>query len=707
MFYGCSNLISINLSNFDTSNVIYMYEMFSGCNSLTSLDLSNFNTSKTEIMYYMFGDCNSLTYLNIENFDISNVADMSNMFYNCHKLSYIKIKNFEANVLKSSSRMFYNCNSLTSIDFNKFIVKKVADLSFMFYNCFKLKSLDLSNFDTSLTTTMESMFSGCGALVDLNINNFNTLLVKNMNKMFGNCQSLTSLNLSSFNINEGTNTDLMFFSGSENLIYCINNISYTKIESQLTEKKCAIRDNNCLNGWSEIPNKIIAETGKCVDDCNSTINYKYEYNGKCYSYCPKGTTTLFNKNNDLVCRSFDVDEIFKMIEKEKETQEIIIEKTEKVKEAETQEIIIEKTEKIKETETQEEITEKKNKIIDNNILLYKYCAPNDFFKKECVPPKQHDYMIKLIKNDISEGKMNSLIEEILTNKKDIIETYDNNIYQITTTFNQKNTEYNNISTMEFDLCEEVLKDIYNISKNDPLIIFKYDYTIPELLIPIIGYELYHPTTKQILDLNYCKENKTTIDISIPVQINETEVYKHNPNDVYYKDKCNTDSNNKNLDITIYDKKNIYNEKNLALCPKNCEFDVYNNSTKKVKCTCEPQFNNSLLTLDNIINKKKLINNFVDIHSSTNFDIIKCYKKFLSKFGLKSNIGSYIILSIILIFIIGAFIFPCCEYKKIMNKVDDIAKNDNNNKKNEITNDIDIELNNPIKKIIKKLLRLIK
>ena len=116
-------------------------------------------------------------------------------------------------------------------------------------------------------------------------------------------------------------------------------------------------------------------------------------------------------------------------------------------------------------------------------------------------------MIKLIKNDISEGKMNSLIEEILNNKKDIIETHDNVIYQITTTFNQKYTEYNNISIMEFNLCEEVLKDIYNISKNEPLIIFKYDYSIPELLIPIVGYELYHPITKQILDLNYCKEKK--------------------------------------------------------------------------------------------------------------------------------------------------------------------------------------------------------
>ena len=479
-----------------------------------------------------------------------------------------------------------------------------------------------------------------------------------MYKMFKNCESLTSLNLSSFNIKEEANKNFMFLQSSENFIYCINDVSFAKIESQLKDKKCAIRDYNCLNGWSELHKKIINENGKCVDNCNSTINYTYEYNGKCYSSCPKGTTILFNKNNNLVCQSFEFDEIFKMMEKEKE----------------------------KETDN------------DYKNLLYKYCDPNAFFKKECIPYKQvqnNDYMITLIKNGISEGKMDSIIEEVLNNKKDIIETYDNITYQITTTFNQRNNEYKNISTMELEGCEEVLKNIYNIGKNDSLIIFKYEYIIPKLLIPIIGYELYHPITKQILDLGFCENNKTKINILIPVQINENEVYKHNQNDAYYKDKCNTDSNNKNADITLYDKKIIYNEKNLALCAKNCQFDGYNNSTKKVKCTCEPQFNNSLLTLDDIINKKKLINNFIDIHSSTNFDIIKCYKKFLSLISLKNNIGSYIILSIILIYIIGSFIFSFCEYKKIINIVNDILKDNGNNNTN-IT-DINNKLNNTIKK----------
>ena len=41
MFYLCKNIIEIDLSHFDTSQVIEMASMFENCESLNSLDLSN------------------------------------------------------------------------------------------------------------------------------------------------------------------------------------------------------------------------------------------------------------------------------------------------------------------------------------------------------------------------------------------------------------------------------------------------------------------------------------------------------------------------------------------------------------------------------------------------------------------------------------------------------------------------------------------
>ena len=60
MFYYCSSLTSLNLSNFNTNNVTNMSYMFYNCSSLTFLNLSNFNTNNVNNMSYMFYDCSSL-----------------------------------------------------------------------------------------------------------------------------------------------------------------------------------------------------------------------------------------------------------------------------------------------------------------------------------------------------------------------------------------------------------------------------------------------------------------------------------------------------------------------------------------------------------------------------------------------------------------------------------------------------------------------
>ena len=57
MFYNCFNIIEINLSKFDSSQVTNTEEMFEGCYSLISLDLTNFNTSQVNSMMGMFYEC--------------------------------------------------------------------------------------------------------------------------------------------------------------------------------------------------------------------------------------------------------------------------------------------------------------------------------------------------------------------------------------------------------------------------------------------------------------------------------------------------------------------------------------------------------------------------------------------------------------------------------------------------------------------------
>ena len=57
MFVYCSNLIVLDLSNFDTSKVTSMNFMFYDCSNLISLNLKNFNTSLVLNMVFMFYKC--------------------------------------------------------------------------------------------------------------------------------------------------------------------------------------------------------------------------------------------------------------------------------------------------------------------------------------------------------------------------------------------------------------------------------------------------------------------------------------------------------------------------------------------------------------------------------------------------------------------------------------------------------------------------
>lgn len=75
MFEGCTNLINLNVSSFNTQKVRNMSNMFSGCSSLVNIDVSSFNTAKVVDMMGMFKGCVSLERLDLSNFDISSVGN--------------------------------------------------------------------------------------------------------------------------------------------------------------------------------------------------------------------------------------------------------------------------------------------------------------------------------------------------------------------------------------------------------------------------------------------------------------------------------------------------------------------------------------------------------------------------------------------------------------------------------------------------------
>ena len=210
MFQDCSSLTSLELSNFNTSEVTNMQNMFQGCSKLTSLDLSNFDTSEVTNMTYMFQDCSSLTSLDLSNFDKNKVTDMTYMFQGCSKLTSLDLSHFNTSEVTDMTYMFQGCSKLTSLDLSHFNTSEVTNMTYMFQGCSSLTSLNLSNFNTSQVTNMASMFMNDSSLTSLDLSNFNTIEVTTMTSMFRGCSKLTSLDLSNFNTSKVTNMSICF-----------------------------------------------------------------------------------------------------------------------------------------------------------------------------------------------------------------------------------------------------------------------------------------------------------------------------------------------------------------------------------------------------------------------------------------------------------------------------------------------------------------
>ena len=206
---------------------------------------------------------------------------------------------------------------------------------------------------------------------------------------------------------------------------------------------------------------------------------------------------------------------------------------------------------------------------------------------------------------------------------------------------------------------------YIIKKDEKLIIYQIEHYNEKANIPFLEYVLFTQNGSMNLSLDIC--NNVTVKYSIPANINEDEIYKHDPNDDYYQDNCNKHSTEGNVDMTQYDRKNDYNNNNYALCESNCEFLGYNGSTSKVICDCkikndlnykDSEAGNSLNKMDN----KK---------SNTNLGLTQCIKDFIAPEHIKSNGGFYTILFIIIIFII-IFIIYCIKGKSLIeNKIDEV------------------------------------
>ena len=268
---------------------------------------------------------------------------------------------------------------------------------------------------------------------------------------------------------------------------------------------------------------------------------------------------------------------------------------------------------------------------------------------------------------------------------------------LTTTDNQKNNNNKNMTSIDLGDCEKLLRDFYNIT-DEKIYLEKIDIIQDKMRIPKIEYRVYgklNGSNLVKLELSICQDSK--IFIIVPVEILES-LDKLNTNSNYFNNICYTATSANGTDTPLKDRQKEFVEQNKTICQDDCVLYDYNYTTKKANCSCKPK-ESSFSFSEMHINKTKLFNNFINIKNIANVNILICYKTLLTKDNLIYNIGSYIVLIIMIFHIISIIIFYSKQYKLLkliikdlvfaINKVDLINnKNqikDTNRKKNQRIN----------------------
>ena len=650
IFYECNALESIDLSNFDTSSVTNMESMFYGCSKLQSIILSNFDTSKVENMDSMFYGCRALHSLDLSNFDTSSVINMQYMFYECGELQSIDLSKFNTILVKYMQYMFNGCTKLQALILSSdFVTSKVENMEYMFNGCSQLQSLDLSSFVTPLVKNMANMFSGCSALKSINLLNFNTFQVSNMANMFSGCSSLISVDLSNFGTTNTENMNSMFSKCTALESLNLSNFDTTAVQSMdymfYNCSSLSILDISNFNLLRATIDQIFF----------GLINLRY--------------INIYNikDNNKIVSSTLNTDtsieKIFYVCQQEK--------------------------------------------LITNAKSLN--CC--DFYDNEA----HCDF------NNFNETNDTDFSKEIIDAYTNIISTLEdkdfkviqteNMVLQFSTVYEQLTNTSEMVSSIGLGECEDKLKEQEGLNETEELLMIKLDVKNKSTNAIFVQYEIFNPRNFSKVSLDVCQN--ITIKMTVPVildqeklsLISHVEKNGYNALDLsgdFYNDVCTPYTAQNGADMVLSSRKTrIYDTiKDINLCQEGCEIVKFDSETSTAECNCNVKTNEIVTDLSKIsFDKSEFFDGFYSTLYNSNFRVLKCIKLLFSSKGIKSNYGFYIMTFLLVSFIAFIIVHLIVGQTRIINIINNIMNSkgisDNNNdiedKKDEIEKESNREL----------------
>ena len=563
---------------------------------------------------------------NIQKICSNNEVIIDNNFISLNNdKNEIKIQ-FDLAKVYNLNQMFKDCSNLSEIDLSNFDSSNINNMIGTFQNCLSLTSINLENFNTSKVEGMKEMFDGCNNLESLNLSSFDVFKVKTMGYMFKGCKSLISLNLSNFNAKEGTSFDHMF-EGCKNLkfLYLFNSENGNDKNMDYIFKETPDEMAICMK--NEILNYLNNQNAENIKDGH------YEKFGRQWA------NMNIKKSTENICNIPSED-----------------------------------------TKTND-VDNSINPVIQNNRFEYCYFKNGTSIISETIISKKTDkieteypFSTNSLTDTIHYSDININMQSLLSNiAYQNIEYNDNqNKYQISTLYNQqKNSNYSFIDLSNMADC---LKEKYNIDDINDLIIYKKESTFEGINIPLIEYQIYSKKAEE-LNLDKCINNNITI--YIPKNLTKSELYLLNPESNFYNDICDKYTTVNKTDMTLFDRKNEYNNKNLSLCEYNCTFKNYDFNTSKIQCDCI--LSQGINRLNN--SEDNLLNKIANDKNIFNLDVMQCSQVFSSKEDIQKNPGFFLLIFILVIFLIISIIFFIKGYGTLKNKIEEVIIKKFKNKKN--------------------------
>jgi surface protein len=120
--------------------------MFEYCELLESVTFPE-SLKNVEDMDSMFYECSSLQSIDLTNMDLSKVTSVNNMFQSCSKLESVIFPKSGPQSLQSMSFIINNCSSLTSIDLSMFTLSENTNIKSFIEGCDSLIAIDFPIFD--------------------------------------------------------------------------------------------------------------------------------------------------------------------------------------------------------------------------------------------------------------------------------------------------------------------------------------------------------------------------------------------------------------------------------------------------------------------------------------------------------------------------------------------------------------------------------